>query len=49
VIGSRLYLRNAEEAACYELVLEPTAEQSASTDAGLDAQTPSQAMPAAKE
>lgn len=49
VIGNRLYLRNAEEAACYELVLEPTAEQSASTDAGLDAQTPSQAMPAAKE
>lgn len=49
VIGNRLYLRNAEEAACYELVLEPTAEQSASADVGLDAQTPSQATPATQE
>ena len=45
LIGNRLYLRNAEEAACYELVLDATAEQSASADVGQD----SQARPAAQE
>ena len=49
LIGNRLYLRNAEEAACYELVLDPTAEQPASAVVGQDAQAPLQATPAGQE
>lgn len=46
LIGNRLYLRNAEEAACFELAMEVSSDQSTSADSGQDAQAPSQTMPA---
>jgi outer membrane protein assembly factor BamB len=49
LINNRLYLRNAEESACYELALESNAEQAASTVVGQDTQTPSQATPAGQD
>lgn len=49
LIGSRLYLRNAEEAACYELALDSISEHAASVGVSQDAQAPSQATPAGQE
>ena len=49
LIGNRLYLRNAEEAACFELAMESSSEQSASADTGQNAETPFQAGPAGQE
>ena len=49
LIGNRLYLRNAEESACYELALDSNAEQAASAVVGQDTHAPSQATPAGQE
>lgn len=49
LVGNHLYLRNAEEAACFELTMESSPEQSASADVGQDSRPQSQVTPAAHE